>query len=118
MSTCDSGPKNHDSQRRDKILRFLLRAIFSTFWATSLLNYTENLEKDEQKSTAENSKKKSSGDGAPKLQILSLVVVERGLSDNTLAGRAAQRVTRTVTLPSAGGIVPLAMDWAASPENL
>ena len=38
------------------------------FGAISLLNYTVNLEKREKTSTRENSKK-SSGDGAPKLQI-------------------------------------------------
>ena len=43
-----SGPKNHDSHRRDRILRFFLRPEIGQFsphfGAISLLNYTENLE--------------------------------------------------------------------------
>ena len=49
QSATHSGPKNHDSQRRDRILRPFSppgnRAIFSTFGGDFLLSYTENLEK-------------------------------------------------------------------------
>ena len=63
--------KKHASHRRDRILRFFLRpeiGQFSPPEAISLPNYTVNLEKRE-KITGENSNKKSSGDGAAKLQI-------------------------------------------------
>ena len=64
------GPKSNNSQRRDKILRFLLRPEFGQFsphsGVMSLLNYTLNLER-RKKSSGEIPK--SSGDGAPKLQI-------------------------------------------------
>ena len=65
------GQENHDSHRRDRILRFFLRPeigqFFPHFGAISLLNYTVNLEKREN-NPLENAKK-SSGDGAPKSQI-------------------------------------------------
>ena len=75
--------KNHDSHRRDRILRlFLCLEIgqFSPhFGAISLLIYTVNLEKSEKKSTGENSKK--SVETAPRnCRFLSLVVVERVLN--------------------------------------
>ena len=64
--------KNHDSQRRDRILRFFLLPEIGQFsphfGAISLLNYTVNLEKRERK-VRWRKFKKSSGDGAPKLQI-------------------------------------------------
>ena len=51
--------KNHDSQRRDRILRFFLRPeigqFFPRFGAISLLHNTEKLE-EKEKSTGENSK--------------------------------------------------------------
>ena len=61
VSLCRGGyrdRKNHDSQRRDRILRFFFsardRAIVSLhFGAISLLNYTENLGKEAKKSTGE-----------------------------------------------------------------
>ena len=71
--------KKHDSQRRDRILRFFSpsenRAILSTFWG----DYTENLQ--EQEKIHWRKLKKPSGDGAPKLQISGpCVVVERDLN--------------------------------------
>ena len=61
--------KSRDNHRHDRILRFFLRLEIGQFsplfGAISLPNYTENLEKEGQ-STGE---KKSSGDGALKLQI-------------------------------------------------
>ena len=63
--------KNHDSQRRDRILRFFLRPEIGQFsphfGAISSLNHTNNLEKKEKNPLEKF--KKSSGDGAPKLQI-------------------------------------------------
>ena len=64
----------NDSQRRDKILRFSLRPENGQFSphlarAMPLLNYTlKHLEKREN-NPLEITQKKSSGDGAPKLQI-------------------------------------------------
>ena len=58
-----SAPRNHDSQTRDRILR---------------LNYTGNLEKRKQSTGGKS--KKSSGDGAPKLQISVPVTVKRVLT--------------------------------------
>ena len=70
----NSGPKNHDSHRRDKILRFFLRpgiGQFSPhFGVLFLLNHTEKPGK-KGKNPQEKIQKmiKSSRDGAPKLQI-------------------------------------------------
>ena len=79
--------KNHDSQRRDRILRFFLRPEIGQyspyFGAISLRNYTVNPEK-KGKIHWRNSKK--SVETAPRnCRFLSLVVVERVLinSENT-----------------------------------
>ena len=66
--------ENHDSQRRDRILHFSLRPEIGQFsphfGVISLLNYTENMEKRETYPLESSKfKQKSSGDGAPKLQI-------------------------------------------------
>ena len=63
--------KTHDSQRRDRILRSVLRLqigqLSPHFGAIALLNYTENLEKRE--TIHWRKVKKSSGETSPKLQI-------------------------------------------------
>ena len=66
-----SGPKNHGGQRRDRILRFFLYSEIGQFsphfGAISFLNYTVNLENRGENPLEKI--QKSSGDGAPKLQI-------------------------------------------------
>ena len=62
--------QKHDSQRRDRILRFSSpgnRAIFSTFWGDFLTKLDRKPGKHEKIHWRKF--KKSSGDGAPKLQI-------------------------------------------------
>ena len=74
--------KKQDSQRRDRILRFFLcpeiGQLSPHFGVISSVNYAENPEKQE-KIHRRKFKKKSSGDGTPKLQISVLGVVERVL---------------------------------------
>ena len=64
--------RNHDSQRRDRILRFFLCPEIGQFsphfGAISLLNCTENLEKGET-NPLEKTPQKSSGENSPKLLI-------------------------------------------------
>ena len=65
-------PKNHDSQRRDRILRYFLRPeigqVSPHFWALSLPNCTESPGDRGQKSTGRRSQK-SNGENSPELQI-------------------------------------------------
>ena len=66
-----SGPKSHDSQRRDRILRIFLcpRSVNSIhLWGVILTKLYRKPEEERTKATGEN-KRNSSGDGAPKLQI-------------------------------------------------
>ena len=62
VGKCRDRKKNHDSHRRDRILRFFSppgnRAIFSTFGAASLPNCTVNLEKSERNPLEKNIFKK------------------------------------------------------------
>ena len=75
--------KDHDSHRRDRILRFLLRPEIGRFsphfGAISLLNCTMNLEKSE-KNQLENFQKNPVETAPRNCRFLSLVVVERVLS--------------------------------------